>query len=216
MDNVTLNKMQEWLPDYAFGNLSDKHRKAFDQNLERFPEIKKELRDIQNVFKKADQFDLDKMMKQNSRNISVKVQKRRASRKKVSFGSNFVYKVFIPSLAVLFMAYLTFFVNIFDAKKSSKIEQSIFSGELISDQEMTILLEDDPLLVADQIVQYEVAYYNDNFVGSEIGIIGNFELTEKNINALNSYIDIDHFLENISEDDFQMIIRNMYDEKFGV
>lgn len=74
-DEILL-KLQELLPDYCFGRLSSEDIEFFDTHKYAYPEIINEVQEVNAVFSRIDKMDIDKILDEQTRNISVKVNNR--------------------------------------------------------------------------------------------------------------------------------------------
>lgn len=72
-NKLTREQMQDLFCDYAFDKLSDKDKQAFELTLPDYPDMQKEILDVQTSFSKIDSLKLDKKITQYTRNLSIKV-----------------------------------------------------------------------------------------------------------------------------------------------
>jgi hypothetical protein len=197
MSKLSLKEMQELLPDFAFNRLSDEKSQQFKANLEFYPEIKSELKELNLFLGNMDQLDINGMMKEKSRNLSVKVQQK-LRRKKRSFpNSNFAYRVIMPSLAVLLMAYLTFVVDIFEVNKNkvSNVDEQFSSNEIFTDSEFDLIFSNneaeflsiDPIGLND----YDLANFKTVNTDLSLQFLNDLELSQNEIEDLSDFVDND-------------------------
>jgi hypothetical protein len=214
MDKLDFHRMQEMLPDYAFGRLSERESKIFELNLDQNPEIKSELEEIQEVFQKVEKIDFNSMMKDRSKNISFKVQQNLRSKKNKFIDTSFFYKILVPSMAVVLMAYFIFIEDIFNNDPIIN-EVNIVRNEIISSSDYQALFEDieeeDILVHIDPI---GIANYNvvDNQIidnNMDLDFLNNLELKDPEINKITYFIDANELLNSLSEDEFQILLRNI-------
>ena len=74
--SLSLSDMEAMLPDYAFGRLDEPEKLIFESHLPSFPDIKKEIIEVQRVFERIDAMDFNDSMDYMSRNLSVRVLQR--------------------------------------------------------------------------------------------------------------------------------------------
>lgn len=75
-ENEILNRLQELLPDYCFGRLSADDIEFFDTHKTAYPEIINEVNEVNAVFSRIERMDIDKILDEQTRNITVKVNNR--------------------------------------------------------------------------------------------------------------------------------------------
>ena len=73
---LTYKEMQEMLPDFVFGRLSEEEKKLFEFNLQNYTDLQNEVNQVKDVFGRIDEMELDKKITQKTRNLSIKVMKR--------------------------------------------------------------------------------------------------------------------------------------------
>lgn len=106
--SLTRKQLEEMLPDYAFGRLGTEDSLQFEQSIEAYPDLTKELRDIQGVFSKVEKMDFNAILDNRSRNLSVRVQQRLASKNSHSNSFSRLFRFVIPTAALAAMAYFVF------------------------------------------------------------------------------------------------------------
>jgi hypothetical protein len=101
---LSYREMQELLPDYAFGRISDSDKINFETTLPDFPDLQQELKDVKAVFSRVEEMDFDAAINRKTRNLSVKVNNRLAakSKKKTSV------RRLAPALLVIIASILVF------------------------------------------------------------------------------------------------------------
>lgn len=105
---LTRKQLEEMLPDYAFGRLGAEDSLQFEQSIEEYPDLNQELRDIQSVFSKVEKMDFNSILENRTRNISVRVQQRLASKNSQSSSFSRLFRFVIPTAALAAMAYFVF------------------------------------------------------------------------------------------------------------
>lgn len=220
MNKLSEKQMQELLPDYVLGKITPEEKSDFESNLEKYPNIKIEVDEAGKVFNAFESFDFNDMMKQKSKNISVKVQQKRRKKADATNGFVFMSRVIFPSLAVLFLAYLTFFENIFETKSVSiPNEIEVVSKNLINDSDFDIIFEDvegSDLSLNVSETAYEIL--DEEILENEMSFdfILSESIMEEDIVHITDYIDPNAILSKMNETELQVILRNIYNAKFGV
>lgn len=221
MEKLDRNSIEEMMADYAFGRLSSNESQIFEASIKDHSDLLDELEEINKVFNRVDELDFNKVMKESSRNVSVKVLNK-MNRPKEGLILNFLkLKNVIPTLGLVVISYILLVNNQFDNQKTSYNseinktsiiedsvivalgnnysgtdipEESISFNELISQDINEEILNDFEMDFTDQIDENDI----EEFVGSS------------------QYLPLDEILEGLDEDDFQKVIEDMYDEKINI
>ncbi len=104
-------KLYELLPDYIFGKLSNEDKEFFESNYLNFPELVKEVDEGKKFFARLDSMDFNRIFKEQTRNVSVRVHNKRERKSKFSSFLK-VSKVVMPTMgvaAILLIAWNIFF-----------------------------------------------------------------------------------------------------------
>ena len=128
-NKLNLNEMQDLLADYSFGKLSEFETQIFELNLPDYPELQKEIKEVKSVFERFESIDFDKIVSDNTRNLSIKVNNRLERRKRFSFYA--FNKFAIPSVLALALIYIAFNAGSFTGNNENndkKIETAQNSG----------------------------------------------------------------------------------------
>jgi len=211
---LTRREMEELLPDFIFGRITENDRIMFESSLPLFPDLQKEIKDVSSVFSAADLMSLDSVMADASQSISVRVNQRLANKKKSifpSFRQSFA-RFAMPIAAIVavgFWGYETNFWGMYD--------NSLPTTELISDKDFQSLfyttsgqLENTTIFSVDNIVlpsQFDVVISElENTVdineALDNWIMDEYNFLESDINSMLEY-NIDNII--IDEEDFQNI-----------
>ncbi len=205
MKQYTYKELQERLPDYAFGKLRGDEKKIFESSLQHYTDLQEELEETILLFKRIEETDFSGKMRKYSRNVSVEVQEELGTKPKAS--RSYFSKAVIPTLGLVFMAYILLFTDQFsgdDAKEVFTLSQ----GELISDEDILSLGSDfnfseyaefGEILITDLTLEEE-------YLSSEMDY---YKMDEGEIT---SDFNTDYLLKDLSESDFQEILKGMYDE----
>jgi len=131
--NYIEKRLYELLPDYVFKKLSAEDIEFFEQNYHSFPEIQNEVVEGDKFFKRLESMDFDKVFKEHTRNISVRVQNKRTKKSKFSSFVS-VSRIVMPTMgvaAILLLAWNIFFVPAdriiqVNQEQLSKLDEPIF------------------------------------------------------------------------------------------
>lgn len=226
-DGIKLNEkqMQEFLPDYIFGRLNESDNFNFEFNLPYFPEIAKEIKEVQAVFGKLNSMDIEKPIRERSKNLSVKVNEKLNKRK-----SN-VYSGFLsPRFAMPIIALLIGGLMIVYYGNQNKLAENINSDIQIltdkdietinnEDEELTLIEESADLAFAENTLDYSDIVQFD----SEIEQIANSEISKiamRDSKEISVYFSKYHYLDpaildeldNLDEEDFLKIYEELKNE----
>lgn len=220
MNNIK-NRLEELLPDYAFGRINEKDKSFFEENIKDFPELMDELEQIQRVFQKVESVDFDGLMKKNSRNVSVKVM-RNIKKSRPSLFLQFLQpKNLLPTLGLVVMAYITFFVG-FDNPYYRPSSRAVNEIQVFGEMDLVALsneIDIDQLFIRESdLISFAESSVDDD-------VLSDFEFslsTENYYDGVESYIGSSQYLplekliDELSEDEFQEIIKDMYDENYQI
>lgn len=98
---LSLKQMEEFLPDYVFERISEDDKFNFEQCLPNYPEIQNEIIEVRAVFQKMEMMDIEKPIRDKSRNLSVKVNQKLAKNKEYGYKGSFNLKILMPLMAML-------------------------------------------------------------------------------------------------------------------
>ncbi|MGE5481140.1 MAG: hypothetical protein ACM3U1_12030 [Chloroflexota bacterium] len=115
---LSYEEMQQELPDYLFGRLSEERRRAFEATLPDFPDLREEIQGVRKVFAKVDRMDLDAKMEFRSRNVSVKVLDRLEARRRNAWTWR---KATVPGLGLIALVIIVF--NLYKTPEDDNIKR---------------------------------------------------------------------------------------------
>lgn len=119
---MTRKELEELLPDFAFGRMDYDSAENYKKHLTEHTDLQKEIAEVQKLFAKIEKMDFNSVLDSRTRNLGVKVNQRRSS-KKVMSGNSFLIRYGIP--AALVMVFLvTIFRNNFDKNDNQQISFS--------------------------------------------------------------------------------------------
>lgn len=215
-------EMEERLPAYIFGELSELEKDIFDYSLADFPDIQDEIKQVRNTFELLDKIDYDKVLFDKTKDIPSRVARHVAksnTQKKLSF---LPLRFLVPALitaGILFLVVKTGFMDNYWDVVEPKTYNQISKNSKIDDAVNDILMDDK--------VQNEIAQSSD-YDNAQITIIeeGDFEQNIENYyeqfmfgvfsytNTSNSpnvesYLTLNTNIENIDEEIFEQIIEEI-------
>ena len=225
--NIKLNEkqMQEFLPDYVFGRLNESDKTNFEQNLPNFPEIQKEIKEVQAVFGKLNSMDIEKPIRERSRNLSVKVNE------KINNNKSKVYSGFLsPRFAMPIMALLigglmiVYYGNQKNEMDNMKTDIQILTEKDIEtihnqEEELTLIQESAELAFEENTSDYsDMVQFEDEIEQIANSVISKIALKEtKEISIYFSkynFLDptILDDLDNLDEEEFQKLYEELKNE----
>ena len=228
-------KMQEMLPDYIFGRLSESEKVNFEKSIDHFPDLQEEIKDVSSVFNKLNAMDLDSKFDSKTRNLSVKVMdKLHTEGKQLKFG-RFSYKYLVPAIALVVFGIAMFlnssmFKNIFT---NSKQNDNYAFNIKFTDKEIKEIT--DSSISKNDIINLSSHLNTDSYQSStkssldEIISIDKYlsklileEIIEKKPNfsyvfnnSSFTYINITDDLNEIEETEFQKILKELENADFS-
>ena len=183
MEKLNQNEMEKMLPDYLFGDMKEEDKSLFEYNLQFHPEIQNELNEAKAVFEKVDQLDFNKLVKDRSKNVSVKVMSK-LNEPSVSFWSNALkFRNLVPTLGLVVMAYVYFFVPFKTQEQLTAVNnERFFKGSEIV------------------VIDNDIDESNINVVIEEINIGSNYEEVYETL----SEDEFQELLEDMDNEDFDI------------
>jgi len=206
------SELESLLPEYLFGDMDNDTKQRFEDSAKNYSDIMSEIENVKITLSKFDEYDLKGNIKQESRNLSVKVQEKLAKKKKTSHIMGTFPKYVYPSLGLLTLIYLFFFTDNFDKKEVLKVEFKIFnqSDLALIDLESSEIL---PELIESNLIYNDPLLNNLNFKQDEIYDL-DIEEFDFNFSIINSNFDV--FLNELDESEFNELMEDIENEKIGV
>lgn len=206
------SELESLLPEYLFGDMDNDTKQRFEDSAKNYSDILAEIENVKITLSKFDEYDLKGNIKQESRNLSVKVQEKLAKKKKTSHIMGTFPKYVYPSLGLLTVIYLFFFTDNFDEKEVSNVEFKIFnqSDLVLIDLESSEIL---PELIESNLIYNDPLLNNLNFKQDEIYDL-DIEGFDFNFSIINSNFDV--FLNELDESEFNELMEDIENEKIGV
>lgn len=226
MEKMSKRELEEILPDYVLNRLEGELKVRFEAEIVEFPDLIQEIEDAKAVFARFDAMEFRDAMNRGSRNVSVRVMNRMAVQPQSRYAKAF--RFLLPSLGVAIIA-LSFFlypnyVNIFNKNNSpQRFEIVNIKADDIS-QLMSDSITSDELAALMPIEQAEMtnraeslSKYNSEDLDKALGSSIN-SLIDNNTSAATTTLDATydpygHF-DNLNEDEFTKIYKELKNEKF--
>lgn len=150
---LSYKEMQELLPDYVFGRLSDNDKKIFEYNLFEYPDINEEVIKVREVFQKVEDMKLDAKIEGHTRNLSVKVQERLRRMPKSLQYQSIIFRYIIPTLGILIIAVLILTNKWERNDGTTKSNLHVTSGHSPNAKvEFTMIKPSDALIIFDSTI----------------------------------------------------------------
>ncbi len=226
-------KMQENLPDYVFGRLTDSDKLWFEENLSDFPDIQEEIKQVKAVFNRIEKIDFRSDIEHKTRNLSVKVMDRMDATYLDKKYGGFKKRVLYPavSLAVLMIVtyYSVFYNPVFIDDGNTEIAfstQPIVTFNEMEVEKITGEAEPAEININNSLAQETIPtvveieesteetdeIYEDFLLDSlkDLFITENTVLPEETL----AYNSIPEVLEDMNEDDFQDLLEVMSNANF--
>ncbi len=235
MIEFTHKQMQEMLPDYVFGRVTISEAKAFEENLDRFPDLRKEVKSVKSVFSKVERMDIDKRINQRTRNLSIKVKSQLNSKKSNPFKSPLGVRFVLPIIGIIVVGiiFYIYFLSL-DYTPNNSPEYSVNTFEMVKPQEILAAMSDSSISDTDYLdYASEISINQDNInfddlvldeedfnesIEEQISELILGELNEddymKILNDLSSSNDLYIPVDDIDENVFQLILKDIENEEF--
>lgn len=164
MNDLDRIQMEQMLPDYLFGRLQEKETSLFEANIDRFPDLKKELSEAKSVFEAADLMSFNSIIESGSSDISYKVNKRLAtSSSSGEFLKSRIAKFAMPLAATLALGYWGITTDYWGASSSQDtqlISEADFNNlfqQTAEDTEAIYLTIDTPFSINGQVITTQLS-----------------------------------------------------------
>lgn len=106
MKKFTYKEMQENLPDYCFGRLSEEDKAAFERTLPQYPDLREEVDEVGAVFQRVEEIDFDSIVGKKTKNLSVKVQNRLRAGEGYNRKMVLAWRYIFPVAAMVLLAFV--------------------------------------------------------------------------------------------------------------
>jgi hypothetical protein len=239
MDKYTYKQLQEMLPEYIFNELTESEAKRFEEQIQAYPDLLKEVEDSKAVFGRIDKMKINDEFSSKSRNLSVKVNQRL---KNDPLKNNFtlIAKLALPTAALAIIVAMVFLYDdpIFNKTGQNEIAESQTIDEMfeLSTSEKLAVIEsiedseENINVVFNDIASKSLANSSDIIIEENIDekldemedeIIEN-KVSQMQSNEVSDFIKVhstfgDNILndiENLTEEEFQILLEKIENEKF--
>lgn len=231
-NKYSYQEMLERLPDYVFGKLQDEERTIFELSLSDYDDLVEEIKIAKNVFSRLDNSRLDDEINKRTRNLSYKVNQKRASTK-VHSRFSIVTKYLVPTAALVLLVIL---INFPKSKIQQTSDNKTIKAKLLilDSNKINKLLdkETDINELAEGIQDLNSLNINKNTVNTNISMIDQESLPDltnylfdevfkssDNLNSLkqiqtnNNYPEIYKMLKDLNEEEIQSILKDIENAK---
>ena len=218
---TTYDELKNMLPDYCFGKLSAEQTKAFEENINDFPELLDEVSKIKSSFENIDKELYKNTIDERTRNLSVKVNERISNQKLA--GKYKYIKYLAPALSAVVLFFVVF------KPFSSEVTETPAVSELITVSEVDKMLDesvnesdlldasDSHIFEADFSALDDIAGIADELgaIYDEFAIDDLFESLD-NFDSQDSQIDFTEnnlytIIDNLDENDVEQILEELND-----
>ncbi len=226
-EKLTYKQMQEMLPDYVFGRTIESDRLAFEKCLPDYPDIQQEVNEVSAVFRKMELMDIEKPIRDKSKNLSVKVNQKLYRNTQPKYSGKFNLKLIMPLMAFLIAGAMFLYYNRNDEQISNAVQSSEL--QILSNSDIKAITNDTNNI--DIIIESADIYSKSNSVDfsdlleyeNEINELTNNAIIEsvlKDKNSLKKYLSKFNYsdptllddLNNLDEKDFQSIYEDIKNE----
>jgi hypothetical protein len=235
MKDLTNYEMQELLPDYAFGKLEPELKSIFEYNISKYPDIKEELIRVQAVFAKVEAANFDAIFSKRTRNLSVAVNSRLARKSNKSV-FNLSQKFAYPIITAFVMA-IGFYWMFQNNTKTDVSKEKTYSAnsriETFTDKDLGLLIdssstEQEIQALAEEVTdnsnlgQDDISQFNEQVLDKVSLQLVSENVMNKidkpaDVGSIDNYVSYYSFLDNadeIGEENFQYILKELQDENF--
>ena len=134
-EKYSYKELQEMLPDYVFGRLSEDEKLRFEFTMPDYQDIIDEVKQVRSVFARVDTMNFDKIVSDRTRNLSVRVNNRlqkNAIRRRHPFGWRFLTPAISIVAIALFMVYGPYnFMDLLKNKSTELADKHVISEDFL-------------------------------------------------------------------------------------
>lgn len=205
-NKMTYSEIERLIPDYVLDRLDAQTKFNFEASILEYKDLLQEVENAKETFELFDKFDLKATLKQESKNLGVKVQEKRYNKNIKSPFLTYLPKYVYPSVGLLVIIYFFFFsdMSIFNKKES---QYSIFT-----DNEVVESFEETNVL--DYLVESSYYLSDFEFINEEALDMIDFEDLDDAYHY--DKFHYDEYLNTMNEEEFIIILKELKDEKIGV
>jgi hypothetical protein len=233
---ISHKEMQELLPDYIFGRLDIEDQIVFENSLPAYPDIRQEVEDGRTVFGKLELMDIDRLLAQRTRNLSVKVNQRLSKKPRHFERFSWSLRYAVPSFGLIILVLIIFWgKDIFLSNAS--LNQNVIdkTSEMNVIDEFHIFTQNDAAILFDNsIKQKEFNNLSESMINPDYhvtlaegiqfenhvdNIVDNYYVNNHNlVKSAKSYskiysqftsTDLIDEISQLDEDEFQNILKEL-------
>jgi len=148
--NFTHKEMQELLPDYIFGKISPKEKSIFENSLPDYPDIRQEIEEGKAVFQRLENMNIDRLLAQKTRNLSVKVNQRLQRKPNPMERFSWSLKYAVPSFGLIILVLIMIWGNEIFKPNKNALEQKVANETSVANNlvdEYQILTQHDAAIL---------------------------------------------------------------------
>ncbi|MBI3258189.1 MAG: hypothetical protein HYZ54_01720 [Ignavibacteriae bacterium] len=215
--SLSRKQTEEMLPDYAFGRLGAEDSLRFEKSIEAYPDLSQELKDIQGVFSKVEKMDFNSILENRTRNISVRVQERLATKNAKNNSMSRLFRLVIPTVSIVALAIFFFSSgnSLFHSNElSSNLDGENRHIQVVHSSDASILLSEDVTLNA--VLAEVVSHQNNNEINIPVqdnnvidDLIADNLLPETEEPAETSPVDPNNLWEYLNDNEIQDILKDL-------
>ncbi|TAL70688.1 MAG: hypothetical protein EPN82_01830 [Bacteroidetes bacterium] len=232
---LSYKKMQEMLPDYVFGRLTDEDKKLFEYNIPKYADLQDEIKQVKAVFGRVDSMELDKKITQKTRNLSIKVLNKLEQKSIRQRRFTFATRYLVPSIGLVIVLIIIFIINpgLKDSKSIEDKNKSMSEYHILNKMDALSLFDStaqkaDILTITTNLASenrkelstgvdentanrlwddFIAQHLSSSLTGSETSLISMPE--NQSYNLVNE-------LNNMEENDFQNVLKELSNVNFNI
>jgi len=196
MKQLNYEEMKELLSDYSFGKLTPNEMSVFEENIDKYPELKNEVIEIRSAFSKLNKEQIKERIDRKTVNLSYKVNQNKYSKQR---NKNLWFSIVKYSIPVLLLGFTYVYVQQtqeFEPNSGIKLE----SNELVSAVDFNIIIGDiDNINSLNEVSNIDPLEVNDGLLKTNTEEVDELSL-----------------LENMTESEFNELLDEISDEKINL
>lgn len=234
MKTLTENEMYDLLADYAFDRISEEDKIKFEANLSNFPEVEKELAQVQKVVYRLDAMKIDEHLSKKTRNIPYLVADKLERRRQKSFHFYKLFRIAVPAFTMIFIVGFSFWMfNNHEISNPTKVNKIPPKTQVFTEADAYMIIDSNAVSTGISELSEELA---ENHLNNQTTVIdaddslletvsyqmmGDKLITDVSYdedfclyNSLNSdYYSILNEIDEIDEVQFQTFLKEIKNEK---
>ncbi|MCO5251359.1 MAG: hypothetical protein M9949_08055 [Candidatus Kapabacteria bacterium] len=217
MNEMTRKQVEEALPDYLFGALNESEKIDFEQSIVQYPDLVQELNEAKALFDRIDKTDFDNAVSTQTRNMSVKVNRKLSANHKHLKRFNLLTRFVLPAAAVVLIMFYTLFIANDTSDNTIELKNQSLTSNLDLDEIAVILAESESEDVDEVTMNTSFNQINFPDVYSDIIEEMYYEEMYNYIDQITNYVGTNFSynnnlysnFESYEEDEFQDILKEL-------